>query len=76
MHHKSVDITAWSIYKTQGNFQSIAVVGGETFVVVERANGVFLEKFNAEFQLDCAVKNENTNEISLPHLNNQNVGWR
>ncbi|MHA1540812.1 MAG: hypothetical protein ACTSXL_03890 [Alphaproteobacteria bacterium] len=75
VHHKSVDITAWSIYKTQGNFQSIAVVGGETFVAVERANGVFLEKFNSELQLDCAIENENTNEVSLPHLNNQSVAW-
>ncbi len=75
VHHKSVDITAWSIYKTQGNFQSVAVVGGETFVSVERSNGVFLEKFNSEFQLDSGVKNENKNTISVPHLNNQNVAW-
>ncbi len=75
VHHKSVDITAWSLYKTEGSFQSVAVIGGETFVVVQRATGVFLEKFNSEFQLDCAVENENTDTVSLAHLNNQNVAW-
>ncbi len=45
-------IMAWGQYKTQGSFNSVATVGGETFVVVTRNQNVYLEKFSESVFVD------------------------
>lgn len=50
--NSALGISAWSSYKTQGAFQSVAVVDGETFVAVKRNNVVNLEKFSPQAMID------------------------
>ncbi|MBN2779942.1 MAG: hypothetical protein JXQ74_02630 [Alphaproteobacteria bacterium] len=73
--NKSVGVAGWSVYKTQGNFQSIAIVNGQTYISVARATGVFLEKFDERVHLDSSISTKDANVVILPHLNNQNSGW-
>jgi hypothetical protein len=48
----ALEISAWGSYKTLGSFKSVAVMNGETFVIVLRDAGAFLEKFDASAMLD------------------------
>ncbi len=50
--NSALEISAWGIYKTLGSFKSVAVLNGETFVIVARESGVFIEKFSAAETLD------------------------
>jgi len=43
--NSALGISAWGTYKTQGDFKSVAVIDGQTFVVVRRGDGFALEKF-------------------------------
>ncbi len=45
-------IAAWGIYKTQGYFDSVISIGGETFAEVTRGNNVYLEKFSDSAFID------------------------
>lgn len=45
-------ISAWGTYKTQGQFQSVAVMNGDTFVVVDRDGVAAIEKFSAAAMTD------------------------
>ena len=44
--NSALGISAWGQYKTQGQFKSVATVGGETYVVVCRDDDFYLEKFS------------------------------
>lgn len=50
--NSDLQISAWGVYKTLGEFKSVAVMNGETYVIVARANGTFMEKFDASATLD------------------------
>jgi hypothetical protein len=50
--NSALEISAWGTYKTLGAFKSVAVMNGETFVIVARNNGAFIEKFDASAALD------------------------
>lgn len=50
--NSALGISAWASYKTQGDFQSVAVVDGETFVTVLRDGAVKLEKFSPTAMID------------------------
>lgn len=50
--NSELEISAWGIYKTLGSFKSVAVLSGETFVIVARESGAFIEKFSANEPLD------------------------
>ena len=43
----ALGISAWGKYTTDGKFISVAVVDDEIFVIVERGNDIWLEKFDA-----------------------------
>ncbi|MDR1361194.1 MAG: hypothetical protein LBJ18_02695 [Rickettsiales bacterium] len=45
-------ISAWGIYKTAGNFESIAIMNSETYVSVRRGDKFFIEKFSDGALLD------------------------
>jgi len=51
--NSALGISAWAVYKTQGDFMSVAVMGGETYVVVRRGGGVYLEKFSRGAMVDA-----------------------
>ena len=44
--NSALGISAWSQYKTNGQFKSVATIDGETYVVVARQNNFYLEKFS------------------------------
>lgn len=46
--NSALGISAWGRYTTQGKFKSVATVGDTTYVVVERENYNYLEKFSAD----------------------------
>lgn len=46
--NSALGISAWGRYTTQGKFESVATVGDTTYVVVERENYNYLEKFSAD----------------------------
>lgn len=50
--NSALEISAWGIYKTLGSFKSVTVMNGETFVVVERESGTFIEKFDSTATMD------------------------
>lgn len=51
--NSALGISAWGRYKTQGEFKSVAVIDGQTFVVVSRANAIAIEKFDSVAMLDA-----------------------
>ena len=49
----SLGISAWGAYKTRGEFLSVAVCGGCTYVAVRRDKVVYLERFDANTMDDA-----------------------
>jgi len=45
-------ISAWAVYKTAGAFKSVAVMDDSVYVIVERENGTFVERFDKDAPLD------------------------
>lgn len=45
-HNASLGISAWGKYTTNGEFLSVGVCGGKTYVLVRRQNQVYLEYFD------------------------------
>lgn len=70
---RAEQVTAWTLQTTAGAFRSVAVVGDDVYVLVERGNGHFIEVFDAELQTDSALRgtaDDPTVEWSgLDHLN-------
>ena len=54
LSNKSNGINAWVQYKTDGKFCSVAVLGSDVFIVVERGGKYFLEMFDERAYCDCA----------------------
>jgi len=44
--NSTLGISAWGAYKTQGSFNSVAVVKDEIYATVRRDTGTFIEKFS------------------------------
>ena len=75
--YRNADIAAWSLQETDGHVLSVAVVGNQTMLLVERANGVFIEQLSDQFMVDFAVLlNEPEPTLAwagLDHLEGQTV---
>ena len=56
--YRAEKISAWSVLDTQGNFKSIAVVGRETYVLVERFGQTFIEIFDDDLATDGGLYGE------------------
>lgn len=54
--YRNADIVAWSLQETQGRFLSVAVIAGETMSLVERSNGVFIERFDDALLVDAGLR--------------------
>lgn len=70
-------VTAWSRQDTDGAFRAVCVVGGQTYVLVERAGGMFLEVFDDALHTDSGLSGTatpaKTTWSGLSHLEGQTV---
>lgn len=53
--YRTEKVTAWTVQETDGRFLAVAVVDGEVYVLVERQGPVFIERFDDDLNLDCAL---------------------
>ena len=54
--YRIADVAAWSRQETDGSFLSVATAGGQTFVLVERANGVLIEQLDDGLMVDSGLR--------------------
>lgn len=64
--NSALGISAWGRYKTAGLFKSVAVVGGETYVVVQRDSGYRLERFSTAATVDAGQYGFSFTAAALP----------
>lgn len=75
--YRNEQISAWTLQETQGAFLSVAAVGDETYVLVDRAGGSFIEVFDARLGVDAGAlavaPAPRSVWSSLDHLDGQTV---
>jgi hypothetical protein len=75
--YRIADIAAWSRQETDGSFLSVATAGGQVFVLVERANGVFIEQLDDGLMVDSGLRLSAPDSTlvwdGLAHLEGQTV---
>ncbi|WP_322096295.1 hypothetical protein [Paramagnetospirillum caucaseum] len=75
--YRAEKVTAWTVFETLGAFRAVAVVDGETFVLVERGGAWFIECFDDAFNLDAALagtrETPSATWSGLGHLEGRNV---
>lgn len=75
--YRTEQVTAWTRQETSGAFQTIAEVEGTLWCVVERANGISLERFEDELMQDAGLTGTSITPKSiwsgLGHLNGRQV---
>src|SRR5690606_15177456 len=54
--YRNADIAAWSLQETDGRVLSVAVVGGETMLLVDRAGGVQIEQLDDQTMVDAGLR--------------------
>lgn len=64
--NSALGISAWGTYKTQGKFISVAVIDGETFVVVLRQDEYSIEKFSNDALQDAGKYGFSFTASALP----------
>lgn len=74
---RAEQVSAWTTHVTDGQVKSVAVVGDVTYLLVQRANGMTIERFDDAEMLDCTLDGQSvTPKIfwsGLTHLNGQTV---
>jgi hypothetical protein len=53
--YRNEQVTAWTRQETDGSFRDLAVVGDTTYVLVQRAHGLFIEAFDTAYCVDSGV---------------------
>lgn len=75
--YRAEKVTAWTVQQTDGAFRSVAVVDGDVFVLVERGSAFFIERFDPDLALDCALSGRRDDPAlswsGLSHLEGRNV---
>jgi len=75
--YRAERVTAWTVQETQGAFRSVAVVGGETFVLVERGGAFYIEAFDAALAVDAGMAGQDAEPqdrwSGLAHLEGRTV---
>jgi len=75
--YRNADIVAWSQQTTDGTVQSVAVTDTRTFLLIERANGVFIEELVDDLFVDAGKQLDNAAPTTvwsgLDHLEGQDV---
>lgn len=74
--NSALGIAAWGLYKTQGTFKSVAVMDGETYVVVERGNTIGIEKFSDQALNDAGSFGFAYTAAALPMLSGKHTPKR
>tara|TARA_R110001592_G_scaffold27763_21_gene102868 strand:- start:9163 stop:11160 length:1998 start_codon:yes stop_codon:yes gene_type:complete len=70
-------VSAWTLHETNGLVKSVAAVGDQVYMLVLRDGSYFIELFDPDLQLDCAL----SGQVDLPasmwsgldHLEGQEV---
>jgi len=74
---RAEQVTAWSIQETVGSFKSIAMVGEDTYFLVHRSGGVFIERFDPDMNVDSGLLEKATSTrkswSGLSHLEGKTV---
>jgi hypothetical protein len=70
-------VSAWTLHETDGTVKSVAVVGDDVFMLVERAGQYQTEQLDNDLNLDAALTGEITEPTTiwsgLDHLNGKTV---
>lgn len=70
--YRAEAVAAWTLHETDGDILSVAVVGDDVYVLVDRANGTSIEVFDDAYHLDAALSGESetpsTTWSGLEHL--------
>lgn len=70
-------VTAWTLHETSGGVKSVAVVGDDTFMLINRDSDYFIEMLDEAYYLDSALKGESVTPktiwAGLDHLEGQSV---
>ncbi len=64
--NSALGISAWGMYKTQGEFKSVAVMDNETYVVVTRGTATYLERFDDAAMTDSGQYGFSWTAAALP----------
>lgn len=64
--NSALGISAWARYTTDGQFQSVAALNGETYVIVQRGTDFYLEKFSDNALSDAQTYNFSVAASALP----------
>ncbi|MBE6446166.1 MAG: hypothetical protein E7021_02015 [Alphaproteobacteria bacterium] len=71
------NIQSWTRHKTQGKFLNVAVLGKNTYFIIQRKDKTYLEKMDDEMYMDFAQiqtsENAKTNWDGWDYLNGWNV---
>ncbi|MCB9981579.1 MAG: hypothetical protein H6860_04185 [Rhodospirillales bacterium] len=59
---RAESVAAWTLHNTDGAVKSVAVVGDEVYMLVQRAGDYFVEQFDDALNLDSAL----TGEVGTP----------
>jgi hypothetical protein len=74
---RAESVAAWSLHDTPGNVKSVAVVGDDVFMLVNRGADYFIEQLDDDLNLDSALTGEagspTTLWSGLDHLDGQSV---
>ena len=54
--YRIADIAAWSLHETDGRVLSVAIVGGQAVLLVERADGAFIEQLDDQLSVDSGLR--------------------
>jgi hypothetical protein len=74
---RAEQVSAWTLHETQGAVKSVAVVGDDVFMLIERNENFIIEQFDDDFNLDSALRGESETPTDtwsgLDHLEGMNV---
>ncbi len=74
---RAEQVTAWTLQETDGSFLSVAVVGNDVYVLVQRDGGILIEQFDESFYTDSALSGQSgtptTTWSGLDHLEGETV---
>jgi len=76
---RSEDLAGWTLWTTDGKFQSVAAVGNSLFVTVERTiNGsavVWLEQFDWNITVDASITVDHSTDLVTNGAFTTDVSW-
>jgi hypothetical protein len=75
--YRDEQVSAWTRQSTNGRFLRVASVGRETYVLVERQAGIFIERFDSTLNVDAGLDGSSDHALAewsgLDHLEGQAV---